>query len=777
MLKRTKSYTAGSVPDVRGRVERALREGRSQQALELAKTLYRQDPVPANLELLRNAYLARGRELHDRGADRDAVIVLRAALAVPGEDPAWLTQVAELLALSGDIADALALLPRLPDPAAPDLLFGHAADTAVKQGASAAALLPDAHRADLDRVTRSFALAEAGQDEAAREVLAGIGLRSPFLEWKLLVRGLLAYYANDDARALENWQRLNPARLPARLAAPLRQAIDPPFRAAQPAATQALLQQSFDRLQGSTLAARLRALRSALAGGDNLAAALRQAEALLPDLRRDGPGLADHLARVFYWAATETGPDDVQRYQRVFGRQPDDPQFNRLAALANDRGGDLAEAHKFWQRYEHDIAASPSRWPDGQADRARALVWLRMGRNAASVPGPAKMARLADFFDDLPGKPRPLKPSADRCFLRAIELAPDLLEPYEALVDYYRDEGHEDKEAEAARKLLDRFPEHVPTLAALGELLSRRDEQVEALELFQRALRGNPLDRELRAKVTAAHLGCARLHAAAGRFEAARQEVRSALALQAGTPETVLLCRWAAVEFKAGDAARAEDLLAQARAGAGSDLAVSYRMLIEAARVGLPARLKKRFDGEFTAGVAAPPSGAAAAELALATAVLSKHVTYVGQKTHQKKVLAYLDRAKTASCTETQYREVCSALLELDAVRLVRQYLARAQKKFPKSPYFPYVEALSYFARKGPRDMPYWKVRPLLEKAERLARALPETEQLKGILDDIATKLKATVAFDPFGPGGIFDSLFGDPYRDEDDGDDFDDGY
>ena len=50
---------------------------------------------------------------------------------------------------------------------------------------------------------------EAGKDEEAKTTLQGIGLQSPFLEWKVFLRGLLAYYQNDDARVLENWQRLD----------------------------------------------------------------------------------------------------------------------------------------------------------------------------------------------------------------------------------------------------------------------------------------------------------------------------------------------------------------------------------------------------------------------------------------------------------------------------------------------------------------------------------------------------------------------------------------
>src|SRR5262249_56926659 len=96
----------------------------------------------------------------------------------------------------------------------------------------------------------AFRQSAAGLDDAARETLQGIGLSSPFLDWKLLVRGLLAYYQNDDARAAENWSRLDPERLPAQLAAPLRYAADAEFRKAQPPEP---LRRRADRPHGSPL--------------------------------------------------------------------------------------------------------------------------------------------------------------------------------------------------------------------------------------------------------------------------------------------------------------------------------------------------------------------------------------------------------------------------------------------------------------------------------------------------------------------------------------------
>src|SRR5262249_28655211 len=152
-------------------------------------------------------------------------------------------------------------------------------------------------------------------------------------------------------------------------------------------------------------------------------------------------------------AVMDSSPEDIPRYQRVFGRPPLDPDFSRLNALAYERGGELEEAHKYWEKYEQEIAANSSHWPEGQAQRARSLIWLHMGQNAAKIPGGAKLARLPAFLRNDPDRPRPLKPSADQCFRRSLELAPDQIEPHEALFQYHLEAEHAAKADRVGRQL------------------------------------------------------------------------------------------------------------------------------------------------------------------------------------------------------------------------------------------------------------------------------------------------------------------------------------
>ncbi len=756
--------------ELEARVRKALREGRTQQALELARQLLKALPGPAQEALLRQAILDRARQLRRQGQTRDAAGVLTSASGMTG-DAAWYEQLAEELAASGSATEALRVLDQIPDSAARPRVLARLVDAAFLQGPNGRQLLPEALRLPFDRVWQAFAEVEAGRDEEARAALQEIGLQSPFLEWRLLLRGLVAYYQKQDERAVENWQRLQADRLPARLAAPFRFLIDPAFRAAQPPETQTALQQQLDRLQGSSLVHPLRIIQAALAEED-LPAALRHAEKVLPALRAEAPPLVPRLASCFYWWIIQHGEqDDIPHYSRVFGAPADDPKFARLEALALEEIGRMSEAHREWQRFEASVAAHPAAWPAGQADRVRALIWAHMGRNAAHVPDLDRLPKLPAFLRDHPDRPRPLEPSAEKCFQRSVELAPDLIDSYRALVQYYLDHNQTPKAEKAARRLLERFPEDGPTLEKLGDLVFARDRHAEALDWFSRALKVNPLDRSLRDKIGTAHLFNARTHTDAGRFDEARGEYQAALARSDGPGQYTVLCKWAACEFKAGDTPRAEELLEQAQARGGGPLPIAYSMLIEAIRLKLPRPLKKRFDDAFKAALEEPPTPAAAQQVSeIMTAHPHAGVTYHGQKTHEKKIQAYLERALRCEFTESQLEKIALGLLGMRLLKPARKFAELGRERFPQSPWFPFYEAETHIAL-GPARCPVWRVVPLLEEARRLAGARQQSERDRDLLEVIQERQQMLGALNPFASGIM--SMLGEEddedYWDEDD--------
>jgi tetratricopeptide (TPR) repeat protein len=632
---------------------------------------------------------------------------------------------------SGQIQRALELLRPFPESAVLPRLYSQAADWAISQGKSGRGLLPEALQGQFDLIQQGFAHAEAGRDEEARAALVGIGLQSPFLEWKLFLRGLVANYQGDEPRALENWQRLSQESLPARLAAPLRFTIDPAFRLAQPPDTQTSLQRQADRLQQSGLVQPLREIQAALANEHKLPQAFRLAENIMAALRQQAPHLVARLASCFYWGVINSGrPEDIPRYRRVFGDPHDDPHFYKLSALALEHRGQLDAAHKYWQDFEKDIAnAPPGVWPGDQAQRVRALVWNHMGINAADGPDEEEIKDLPKFLRNRPDRPRPLTPGPEKCFERSLELAPDQLDTYRNLFSYYEEKEKKEKAIKVAVRLLERFPEHVPTLEALGDLRLELEEFAEALSLYQRALSANPLERRLRGKVSLAHLQQARQHAEDGEFEQARSQYQAALALKEGAKDGSVFCKWAACEFKAGNKDRAEELLAQALAEEGDRLAVGYQMLIEATRLKLPRPLKTRFDKDFKEAMAEPPTGQRAAAIALtAQTHQAAGVSYYGQKTHEKKVISYLEKAIKIEFTEEHLLAICAALAGLKAPKVHLKYIRLGQKKFPTNPAFVIAE-VQYNLKLGPNRCPISPTQMLLEKAQQLITALPREKQ------------------------------------------------
>jgi tetratricopeptide (TPR) repeat protein len=763
-----------TVPALRGRIQNSLREERFQHGLDLARALVKRDPSEPSQELLRKAILGRARQLRHQGKLRDAGILL--ATARPDGGPAVVTELATELAACGEIGRALALAQGLTEPALQARIVTQAADAAVVQGAAARTLLPEALQAQYDLVQRAFTLVQNGQDEPAREALQGIGLQSPFLEWKLLLRGLIAYYQNDDLRAIENWQRLSAERWPARLAAPLRLLIDKDFRAVQSHATQALLQKQADRLQGSGLVPLLRTLRAAIGNERQLPSAFRQAETLLGALRQQAPELVPRLAACFYWAIVHHGhPEDVQRYQRAFDHPADDPELHRLQALALEHRGMFEEAHALWQAVEKAIAANPSAWPGEQANRARALVWAHMGHNAEEAPeSEEEEFDLPPFMRAPRGKTATLQPSAEQCYQHSIELAPDQIEGYQALLRHHLKQKKTARAEKAARQLLKRFPHHAATLETLADLRMQAQDYGDAIHYLGQALQGNPLERRLREKLATAHLFHARARAEEGKFDEARAEYQAALV--PGGDNYGVLCKWAACEFKAGDAPHAEELLQQALAQKGNHLAVAFSMLIETIRLKLPAALKKRFDQQVSRELAEPPTAAAAVALADTVAAhRGAGVSYHGQKTHEKKVLTYLERARELAFTELQLVEVCRALHVLERPRLLHEYARLGQLQHPTSPAFFLIEA-RHNLDLGPFRCPIGQTTELLTRARELALAMPRNERRERVLEQLKDLEEDLAALNPF--GGLFSPMGFYPFGDADDDEDaYDDDF
>jgi hypothetical protein len=313
----------------------------------------------------------------------------------------------------------------------------------------------------------------------------------------------------------------------------------------------------------------------------------------------------------------------------------------------------------------------------------------------------------------------------------------------------------------------------------MAELFDRDGNFAEELKLLQQALRHNPLDRDLRVRVSEAHLNCAREAAARGAFDQARPHYDSAVAYAEPAVHPFLACCRAACELKAGDPARADELLAGARSKAPAEMLLTYTMLVEAVRLKLPHAVKTRFTGEFNDLVSDKPTPELAAGLAgYLHRLQDAGVSYHGQKTHTKKIYDFIDRLDKKHCPEEKYIELLGHLAHMDPpVRMLNRFFEHGRKHFRNNPFVPYYEAVHLMGddpEVGPPTQAVW----LLESAERLAQPRAGEPAVKAMLEDIAERRKLLRSFrsllpDLFGFGGFpfgGDDDYDDDYDDEDDG-------
>jgi hypothetical protein len=721
------------------RIAKARQEGRAQHALELTRQLYKQEPTEPHRELLRQVTLERGLDLQRGNYHKDAATLYVNALSLAG-NPDFDATLASRLAACGELVEASALVERhAANAGLRARVLGQVADFAIQQGSAEG--LPVELRPQFELVLRAFAASQAGRDDEARAALQGISLQSPFLEWKVFLRGLLAYYGDDDPRALENWQRLDPQRLPARLTVPFRFHIDPAYRQAQTPATQAALAQRSLGLLGSPLHETLEGLKLKLAQ-DNLAPAFRDAGKILPTLQRDYPALVPRLAACFFWAIVQQGqPEDIDRYQRVFGAPAEDPDLDRLRALATEANGAMEVAHEAWQDFLKNVAKNPQAWPAAISAHVQALVWARMGDNAvAQKRGSARSPRelMSFFFAEPPAAP--LKPSAEECYRKSSQLVPERLAPQLALFKLHRD----NKEPAAAKKvgqnLLKHFPEQVETLEALGDLALEDKDLKKAEDYFERALQANPLERRLRGKLAQIHQNRGLELTLGQDFEGARSQYQAALAFWDG-PKGSLLCQRAVLEMKAGRASEADALVAQALAEPEQGLASRYTLLCEAVRAKLPPARRKELAAAFNAALAQAP--APPEILALLVVAARQRVerldAFHGQKTRERELIKFLEQMPFTAFDEDQLERLAASLTALQARRPLESCLRSAERRFPRNPAFPLLWIDYYLAANHPENNAV-DMKQKLEKARKLAETLPRGELQQQLLERIRQK-------------------------------------
>lgn len=626
---------------------------------------------------------------------------------------------------------------------------------------------PEEHRDAVRAVLKAFAEYAEGRDDSAREALNAVGVKSPLLDWKLLLRGLIAYTTSDDARALDNWTRLDATRLPARLALPFRLRLDPAFGATLGPTAASTARTNVLKLEGDAVAQRFAELQQTLGRDQPMTKAFAAVERLVPLLRTNRPDLIPRLAKVVYWAVQRFGePTDVPKYVRILGKPPDDPDFHRLNAM-NYEGGSPAEAVAYWLKYEKWLAGNPAGVAPATARQVRVMVLRQVGRitELLAARGPGGVPGFEDIFAQMFGgkgpkihaavKPVPAE-SPTVFWKRALALDPANELVAIDLIDYHQDRD----EIALATAAADEFLRHAPdSLAILNHaviLALMVGDPAKALVRLKQAHALNPLDAGIRARIGLAYFGVVRQAFALPK--PAEALTRLDEAREFGGPKAAESVARAVLALKANDLAGAKRHEDEASADPKEALSVALMFAADAALAKLKPAVKKLFDVRLAAVFTAPlppGTGVAAVVAMLRTVSLYQFAgqVYRGQATHLKKIheLLLTTVKADADSPAAEFLLACESLKAGRFLKELEKFADALSKRFVTDPFFPLfaAEAVWGQADKAGRAPAYRKLDGYARKAERLAYA--RSAEAHRIVMERLQAIDGTNTLDDFG--------------------------
>jgi hypothetical protein len=453
-------------------------------------------------------------------------------------------------------------------------------DQAIQNRRSGSA--PAEHRSGVNTILEAFAAYESGNDQAVKSLIQGIGLTSPLSEWKLLLRGLIAYSAGEQSKALENFTHLKQNRLPFKLAKPIRAQLDSTFRQTLTQAEQNYFTTELKKLQESPLEKLFSKLQRELNPDKPLSVAFVTAEKIVRELRTAHPDLVEALTVILYSAIEHHGKfEDIARFVRLLGRPKFDPNFHRLEAIRTEIASDYEASVNHCVRYSEWLASSDSVcWPQQLANKMRARVL-------------SKLASLISL------RHHNILPESDFEGIRitlelAHQLDPDAEPIALQLFDYYL-RVNDTYAVSHGDAFLKKHPSCVKLIQRMLNLTQRAQLHIPALDYARQLLLANPLDQNNREIASNQVLLTVRHFAVIKRIDEAKSLLKQESALLLDQQPAAYHAAQVIFAMREKDEQTAANAMTQLTATAGPGL-VSASLLSWALGLGLKPAQRKPYE-------------------------------------------------------------------------------------------------------------------------------------------------------------------------------------
>lgn len=750
-MAKYKSTSAGEHTIVRIGAE--LHKDNYSEAWKLSKQLCNQASTDENWSVARNVAKLACEHYLELQRPGDFAKFYDLAKGLPkGADNDWMTTLGILQAKAGYFTKAKVLLEPLNDPALLTQAIAHVADKSIVS--HQAGLLPPEYLPAYDAIVTAFQHYQSGNDEAARESLNAVGLQSPYLEWKVLLRGLIAFTANDSTRAIENFARLKADRVPFKLATIFRAKIDAPFRDRLPPGVAANAEKKYSVFTTSILHQNLKSIQAGLGRGKSLAPVFSAADSAIPFLKAQKPELMPRLANCFYHAILTQGqPDDMKRYRKSFGSPKEDPLFHKLQGYIYEQTDQLDGAFECWQNYALWLDTPPAGWPADLAKRVQARVLFKLGNLASDLADwntdeDEDDEDYSDFFSPK-RKPKPkskskspvVLPDPKIFFAGAMEVAPDWEEPALELFGCKIEAEDWTGAEKTAKAYLQHNTGSLKMLEGLADLYGKLGRAVESLACRKKVLAVNPLDQTVIGSVLKATLAQARKHAADKDFDTAESALGTVAELNGGNPHYKELVLRADMARKAGAQDQLEKLFASLGAQPQAMLTRYFLGQVHAVVLKFKPAMKKIAVAEFTEALKAPQPPIAWVALFMEMRDIdAEGWNFTGQIALSKKILAAIASSAQPGC-ENDSEGLAVILAEANEWPTLQKLAANLGKCYPRNPLFLLLEVEAVLAQ-GKKTSSY-KLSGKLSKAQGLIRLTPQSRhtdllpRIEKILDEL----------------------------------------
>ncbi len=703
------------------RAQRELAKGNAKVAVKDAEACFRQDSQPEHRLLLERAYMGRAEQLQRLRLSNEAKAILKKLLDLKPTDPEIVERIPRLQVVIGDPGvDAAAVLEKEPG------LLTTLADQAVLDPRSLAP--PNGGIASqVECIREALAAVERGDDNAATEALRELPRHSPLGDWKLLVRGLSAFYLGDVERAGANWQRLDPGRPAFRIAQTLLLADgqSPPNEATIDL-TEALAQLRA-RMQVDPAAAPLKVLAEHWRAG-NWRSFFREYRSFRQRFAKSHASLIEKIVELAWKRSVSDVDSEILGRLEAIGPAPAlDPRWHRAWAMGFDHPANPSRGSSddHWQAYIDDLSTIPC-LRDEERSIAIGLVHHRLAKSLLQYAAYEDQPPRFPWEERDPEEAARLRGLAARQLRQAIESCPRLTAAYRDLASYHEEQGELQKCAAVFGRLVKIEPDDFDAHLWLANYYLGRNKPNQSEPHVEAVLRLRPRDPQCDALRWNQRLAHVRALVMSRKLADALKQVDAAAEVldeRRDEPFTLDVIR-AAVELKGEDHEAFQRHLDAALRGAGEPIAVWMAMSAAAAEYRLPREVKKDFDNRFKSAVKAKPTSRAAGLLAkLLFSMKANGRNYTGRATQERLILKLLSRSGRVEWAEADLKAACRLLETLPKHSgLLAAFAAKGGKRFPGNPHFHYWYASGQLAI-GRLRLDYDKLIGHLGRAIELARA------------------------------------------------------